>query len=140
MIFCLGDGKYTKSGEGYQKHLRIFNVDVTQKQYEETLKLLKDNDVKIQLTKWVDIKNLVDGEINKTVRQMGGKLKVFSYEESWSNWWNKATTQQKEAITTLKWFDPQIFKEITGINITVDDKMDEAMQLLKSNGYKIVKE
>lgn len=141
MIFCLGEGKYKSEGIGYQQNHMIFNTKVTEDEHSSTLKLLRDNEIKIQLTKWIEYDDLDKDEQTTTAKQLGGLLKVFGYEEAWANFWNEATQKQKDCITTLKWFNKDIFRGITGIDIEVmDDKMTEAMNLLKENGYKIVKE
>lgn len=141
MIFCLGEGKYKSEGIGYQQNHMIFNTKVTKEEHSSTLNLLRENEIKIQLTKWTEYDDLDKDEQTTTAKQLGGLLKVFSYEDAWANFWNNATQKQKDCITTLKWFDKGIFKEITGIDVEVmDDKMTEAMNLLKENGYKIVKE
>ena len=56
MIFCLGDGRWESKGEGYQKHLRVFNQDVLETRYDEVKEILTDNQIKITLTKWTDYK------------------------------------------------------------------------------------
>lgn len=117
MIFCLGDGRWENKGEGYQKNLRIFNQDVSEDEYNKTLSLLGDNEIKIQLTKWVDYKNLDKDDQTSTSKQLGGLLKVFTYEEAWKNFWDKATQEQKSVILDIPQFDNEIFKSITGIDV-----------------------
>lgn len=117
MIFCLGNGKYESSGDGYQKHLRVFNQDVSEARYDEVKKILTDNEIKITLTKWIDYDELRDSEQTTTAKQLGGLLKTFSYKDAWLNFWNEATKQQKNCILDLPEFDADIFKEITGIDV-----------------------
>ena len=141
MIFCLGDGKYKTSGSGYQKNLRVFNQDVSETRYDEVKKILTDNQIKITLTKWTDYKELEKSEKTATAKQHGGLLKTFSYEDAWLNFWNEATREQKNCILDLPEFDADIFKEITGIDVKKRDSVaEEAIKLLESKGYKIVKE
>jgi hypothetical protein len=140
MIFCLGDGKYELSGDGYQKHLRIFNKDVSEARYDEVKELLLENEIKVVLTKWTDYDKLEKSEQTTTAKQLGGLLKVFSYEDAWLNFWNEATQSQKNCILDLPEFDAAIFKEITDIDCSKqDDATTEAIELLRKNGYEIVK-
>ena len=141
MIFCLGDGRWESKGEGYQKNLRVFNQDVSETRYDEVKKILTDNQIKITLTKWTDYKELEKSEQTATAKQLGGLLKTFSYEDAWLNFWNEATRKQKNCILDLPEFDADIFKEITGIDVKKRDSVaEEAIKLLESKGYKIVKE
>ena len=141
MIFCLGDGRWESKGEGYQKHLRVFNQDVSETRYDEVKEILTDNQIKITLTKWTDYKELEKSEQTATAKQLGGLLKTFSYEDAWLNFWNEATREQKNCILDLPEFDADIFKKITGIDVKKRDSVaEEAIKLLESKGYKIVKE
>lgn len=45
----------------------------------------------------------------------GGYLKVYTYEEAWANWWAKLSEKDKQTIKEIPNFDPEIFKDITGI-------------------------
>lgn len=78
-------------------------------------------DVKIILTKWVDKKDMTDDEKeNISVwKGIGGYLKRFSYKEAWANWWNTATQDQKNWILNIKQFNAEIFKGITGIDVSI---------------------
>lgn len=119
----------------------VFNKKVTEEEYQSILSDLNKNEIKIQLTKWTEYKDLDKDEQTITAKQMDGLLKVCGYQEAWANFWNEATQKQKDCILNIKGFDSEIFKGITGIDVeVVDDKMQKAMELLKSNGYKIVKE
>ena len=142
MIFCLGDGGYESSGDGYQKHLRIFNQEVSETRYDEVKKILTDNQIKITLTKWTDYKELEESEQTTTTEGLGGLLKTFSYENAWLNFWNEATREQKNCILELPEFDADIFKEITGID--VEEQVEELTlaEVCKRLGktVKIVKE
>ena len=71
----------------------------------------------------------------------GGYLKKYSWEEAWANYWRDSDEEEKQKVLNLPNFDAEIFKEVTGIDVEEkDDKMEEAMELLKSKGYKIVKQ
>lgn len=138
MIFCLGDGKWERKGEGYQKNLRVFNQDVSEDEYNSTLKLLRENQIKIQLTKWVDEEDLKDDEKSDLTKKIGGKLKVFSYEEAWATFWNEATQTQKNTILNLKWFNSEIFKGITGIDVTKQQPKEMTVkEISEALGYEV---
>lgn len=141
MIFCLGEGRLTSKGEGYQKHLRVFNKDVSEERYQEVQRTLSENEIKIALTHWVDEKDMTkkDKENYSSYKELGGYLKVFRYEEAWATFWSSATQKQKDTILDLPEFDKDIFKEITGIDIKQDSVAQEAIKLLESKGYKIVR-
>jgi len=99
MIFCLGEGRFKSEGEGYQKNHRVFNKDVSDKEYKK----IKDSlDIKIKLTEWIK-------------QDDGGYLKVYEYEEAWRNWIEESTEEQRQAILDIPQFDEKIFKEITGL-------------------------
>lgn len=73
----------------------------------------------------------------------GGYLKTYSWEEAWANFWKDTTEENRQKVLNLPNFDAKIFKEITGIDVDVeekDDKTKEAMRLLKEKGYRIVKD
>ena len=100
MLFCLGEGAYERQGSGYQKNNCVFNVQLEKDEVDE-------------------IKATLDIELKLTERNDSTKsLDVYSYTDAWKNWWEEATDKQKKAITDIKYFDPRIFKEITGIKET----------------------
>jgi hypothetical protein len=51
-------------------------------------------------------------------KEIGGYLKVLSYEDAWKEWWNGASEKDKKAILNIPQFDAAIFKEITGLDIS----------------------
>lgn len=116
----MGDGKWERKGEGYQKNLRIFNIDVSEEEYQKIRKLLTENDIKIQLTEVID-----------------GGLKAYSYQDAWSNFWDKSNKIQKDCILNIKQFDAEIFKEITGIDVS---KKDTKNQELLNKADELIKE
>jgi len=128
MIFCLGSGKSESKGEGYQKNIRIFNKDVSEKEYADTLKELRENEVKIYLIKWVEEKDMSKDDKNNypNYRELGGCLKTFAYKDAWASFWSNSTEQQRGCITSIPQFDAEIFKKITGI--VIDDKKSELLK------------
>jgi hypothetical protein len=66
-------------------------------------------------------------------------LKTLEFKEACRIWWSE-NPDRHEDFLKLPNFNADIFKEITGIDTEAkDDKMEEAMKLLKDNGYKITK-
>ena len=143
MIFCIGDGQYESKGIGYQKNLMMFNKPVTQKEYDEAKKALGLKEWKLSVSKWVETKDMTDDEKNNWTshKQTGGFLKTIDYKDAWKEMWNGMSSDEKKIFTTLTNFDADIFQQITGINVKVQDSAtQEAIKLLEKNGFKIVKE
>lgn len=117
MLFCLGEGRYEKKGAGYQKNNCIFNVQVTEDEWNTAKKSLPT--IKIPLTEWVDKAKMTDKEKDSVSgwKTMGGYLKRRTYQEAWGMWWEDAAKKDKDAILALPHFDATIFKEITGIDV-----------------------
>ena len=115
MIFCLGEGKYESKGEGFQKNNRIFNVQLTPKEFDEIKKSLPI--IKIPLTKWIDKKDMTaeEKENISSWKEIGGYLKKNIYEEVWAIWWKEANQEDKDKILNCKYFNGEIFTKITGI-------------------------
>ncbi len=117
MLFCLGDGKYESSGEGYQKNNRIFNKDVTSDEFD-TARNTRPS-FELPIAKWIDKDDMTDEEKKKytVYKEIGGYLKVLSYKDAWKEGWSKASDEFKKWVNGLPNFDAKIFKEITGLDI-----------------------
>ena len=115
MLFCLGKGRYETTGDGYQKNDCIFNVQVTPEEWDTAKKSLPE--IKIQLTKWIDKKDMTaeDKKTHTSYSEVGGCLKRFTYEEAWATWWAE-NPKSHVAIHNLPNFNAEIFKGITGID------------------------
>jgi hypothetical protein len=55
-------------------------------------------------------------DANSSYRELDGFLRVLGYEAAWKEWWTKATEAQKHSILDIKYFNAEIFKDITGID------------------------
>ena len=117
MLFCLGEGKYESQGIGYQKNYHVFNKLVEKEEWGKIKSSLPT--IKLLITHWIYKKDMTDDEKenNSIYKEIGGYLKRFSYEEAWKNWWEQAKQSDKDAITSIKYFDREIFKGITGIDV-----------------------
>ena len=90
MLFCLGNGKYSTTGDGYMKSNMVFNTKVTS---EEFIKIRSSLPViKLDIVK-------------------------YNYKESWANAWKKLSDGDKQKILDIPQFNPEIFKRITGIDV-----------------------
>ena len=70
---------------------------------------------------WVYEENMTEEEKEKypTYKTTGGYLKTFDFKEACKNMWDRLTNEEKnKVITGLPNFDSEIFKEITGIDVT----------------------
>ena len=50
-------------------------------------------------------------------RITGGYLKALDHKEMFSYVWDCCSSEERQAILDLPNFDPEIFKEITGIDV-----------------------
>jgi len=117
MIFCLGEGKYISKGEGYQKNYHIFNKEVSKEIFDQ--KYSAQPTFKLPTAVWVDKKDMTDEE-KKSIsvwKEIGGYLKVLSYQDAWKEGWKTASTDFKNWVKGLPNFDAKLFQEITGIEI-----------------------
>jgi len=46
-----------------------------------------------------------------------GKFVTYEYKDAWQTMWDKTTDEEKQWYLDLPNFDPQIFFEITGIDV-----------------------
>jgi hypothetical protein len=113
MLFCLGTGKYDKSGAGYQQNNQIFNGKVS----EDVFNKAKNSRPKFQLpvTKWIEKKDMTKEEETTARLQMGGYLKTLSYQDAWVEAWKTASKEFKAWVLGLPNFNQEIFTKITGI-------------------------
>ena len=121
MLFCVGDGKTTSKGRGYQKNYQIFNHSVTKKEFDKAVNSIP---LKLELTVWIKEENMTKEEKsnNPKYKDLGGYLKVFGYEEAWGIQWRKFSKEERQKFLDLPHFDRAIFKEITGEDVEVSDR------------------
>ena len=76
------------------------------------------------LNKWISEDEMTDEEKKADpdfyVRK--GYLKTFTWEEAWANYWRDSDQEEKDRVLSLPNFDPVVFKEITGIDVEVEQK------------------
>lgn len=68
------------------------------------------------LTKWIFY---TEEEMTEDPKKKGaeGYLKTYTCEEAWANWWEALSEENQEIIKQIPNFDPEIFKDITGIEV-----------------------
>lgn len=66
------------------------------------------------LTEWIEY---TEEEKTEDKALIDGYLKTYTMKEAWANWWDKLTDENREIIKQIPNFDPEIFKEITGIEV-----------------------
>ena len=117
MIFCLGDERYEPKGAGYQKHLQIFNKDVSEEIYNKTKSTLNVKNFKLPIAKWIKSEDMTADEKDNWTshKQTGGYLKTLSYQDAWKEMWRGMSEEDKKFFGTLPNFDAEIFEKITGI-------------------------
>lgn len=113
MMFCFGEGQYSSSGIGYQNNYHVFNKPVDKEVYDA----IDRPYIKLDWTKY---KNF------KAAFQAG---------------WEEAPQEERDKVLNLPNFDAELFKEHCGVDISEQDSAaQEAIKLLESKGFKIIKE
>lgn len=100
------------------KNIRIFNKPsgMSLAEFYNSIYWAAMQSVPFILTEWIDYtQNEKEADEQKSL--IGGYLKEYTMEEAWANWWDKLTDENKEIIKQIPNFDPEIFKEITGIEV-----------------------
>ena len=71
------------------------------------------------LTKWIPDSEMTDQEKkdNPTFNTCLGYLKTFTYQEAWGNFWRDTDEANRKKFLALPNFCPDIFKQITGIDL-----------------------
>lgn len=88
---------------------------------------------------WVQAHDMTDEEKKDypSYKTTGGYLKRRDYKYCWKKGWNNMTKEEKEIITSLPHFDPDVFEDITGIDVTVDRKKKVTLELTDKQLEKI---
>ena len=79
---------------------------------------------RLETTKWICWDDMTDKEKanNEKAYVCGGYLKVYEYKEAWKNLWDTLDDHDKETFSTLPNFDPDVFEDITGIRIKINNR------------------
>jgi hypothetical protein len=83
-----------------------------------------DTYLAIPLTEWILPEDMTDQEKsdNPSWETCEGFLKERTFDEACKVAWEKADQKTKDKFLNLPNFDPEIFKEITGIDVTVKEE------------------
>lgn len=86
------------------------------------------------LTEWIHESNMSseEREANPSYKVTGGYLKKYEYKEAFKKSWDKASKEDQQKVFTLPNFDAEIFKQISGIDVTGNDKTDKIEELAKA--------
>ena len=99
--------------------VRMFNKETNLK-WEE---IDHPNFYGFNLNEWVSESEMTDEE-KKADPQFfvrGGYLKTYEWEEAWANFWRDTDEENCQKFLNLPNFDADVFKEITGIDVTKND-------------------
>ena len=77
-----------------------------------------------KLNRWVEYTN-EEMKQDKKKELIGGYLKTYTYEEACANWWNNMSEENKKIIMEFEYFDAEVFKEITGIDVRKEQTTEE---------------
>lgn len=73
-----------------------------------------------ELTKWVRYEDLKEEDRNEETKALGGKLYEKDYKQAWKDKWELTREEDRKIIKSMPNFDPEIFFEITGIEVQYD--------------------
>ena len=122
--FNAGDFNATDRETGFfnstsSKTIRAFNKECSMKDWENAEKpgFIYD----INITEWIDESEMTDveKEENGSYKITKGYLKEYTYKEAWANAYKKASESDIEQLKALPNFDAEVFRDISGIDITV---------------------
>jgi len=128
----------TKDYDGFG----AFNKPCTPEEWENAQ---KPEFLFFYLTEWILKKDMTGEERkdNPEYKTTGGYLKVYDYKEAWRRSFDAQgdIDEQIKQLEALPNFDYAVFVEISGIDYRNEknDATKEAMELLKSKGYRIIK-
>lgn len=69
------------------------------------------------LTEWTPYTE-EEMEKDESKKLIGGYLKTYTYKEACKNWWEGMSNKNKGIICSIPNFDADVFKDITGIEVT----------------------
>ena len=97
--------------------IRVFNKPCSRKEWEEAD---KPSFLYFDLCVWVEEGDMTDEE-KKAYPQShvrGGYLKTLGYKEAFQKSWDEADEEDRAKLFKLPNFDAEVFKEISGIDVT----------------------
>ena len=96
--------------------VRVFNKHISRSKWDQVY--LPDF-LYFSLTEWISSENMTDAEKNDHPEHQtaGGYLREYSYKEAFQKSWDEADPKDRERIWDIPGFDPDIFYEISGIDV-----------------------
>jgi hypothetical protein len=96
--------------------IRVFNKECLRSEWEDAF---KPDFLYFLLTEWVPLSNMSEAEKeeNPLYKTTGGYLKSYSYKEAFKRAWKNASPEDRQLVTQLPNFDPDVFYEISGIQV-----------------------
>ncbi|MBS5334178.1 MAG: hypothetical protein KHY62_01500 [Firmicutes bacterium] len=100
------------------KNIRIFNKPsgMSLKDFWESIYWHAICSAPFNLTEWIEYTQ-EEKKADPQKKLVGGHLRTYTMEKAWANWWNELTDENKEIIKQIPNFDPDVFEDITGIEI-----------------------
>lgn len=73
---------------------------------------------------WVYSENMTEEEKKEHPEHetLGGYLKTIPYKDACRLMWDKFDDEEKQAVKEIPYFDAEVFKEITGIDVIEEEK------------------
>ena len=99
--------------------MRFFNKD-SEYTYSEFSKKFSFMYPDLKITVWVSYKDLPMDEQTTDTKNMDGKLKTLTYKEAWTEYWTRASDEDKKWFQSLPNYTPEVFEEITGIKVNAE--------------------
>lgn len=124
--YNIGDWNSTDFSAGFfnsiKQPLYVFNkpTDMSREDFNN-LPAIQAMKWKFENSSWVYAKNMTNEEKSShpDYEVTGGYLKIVDYKTACGLMWEKMTDDEKAAVRDIPNFDPEIFKEITGIDINL---------------------
>ena len=103
------------------KTIRVFNKDCAVAVWDQADKPCF---LHFDLTEWICEGDMTDQEKidNNTFHITGGYLKSYEYKEAFQKSWDEAGEEDRAKLFELPNFDAEVFKEISGIDVTESPK------------------
>jgi len=103
------------------KTIRVFNKDCAVAVWDQADKPCF---LHFDLTEWICEGDMTDQEKidNNTFHITGGYLKSYTYKEAFQKSWDEADEEDRAKLFELPNFDAEVFKEISGIDVTESPK------------------
>ena len=121
--------------------IRVFNKHISRSKWDQVY--LPDF-LFFGLTEWISSENMTDAEKKDHPEHQttGGYLREYSYKEAFKKSWDEADPKDRERVRDIPGFDPDIFYEISGIDLREGQTKELTVaEISKLLGYdvKIVK-